>query len=118
MAADFSKVKVGDRVRLAQANGDEATVTVTWVTPHRVQSATNIFYSDEWHTVEVLPRPLPTERGLYLGRRGACDRRNLFEFSGHAWYRLYYSAGIIMGDKEMQAQANELTFLADPRELS
>lgn len=54
------EVSTGDRVRLANTNGDTAEVTVTCVVGDAVITPTNRFLeSDGWTVVEVLPKHLP-----------------------------------------------------------
>jgi len=63
---DISDIKVGDRVRVSNDNGDEATFTVTKVYRIWIQSESNLFEVESWDHIEKLTPPLPTKPGVYL----------------------------------------------------
>ena len=70
---ELKDVEAGDRVRLVNDNGDEATVTAGWARVSGVGSKSgNCFRSlDGWHVAEILPKPviLPTGENAMVAHR-------------------------------------------------
>lgn len=82
MTISFAEVKVGDRVRLTAENGDEATFTVVdlHTNSYGVYAEFN-FYSvhGKWDTLEILPKLLPTEPGLYVRSDADLDNDPIYQ---------------------------------------
>jgi hypothetical protein len=75
---DISDIKVGDRVRVSNKIGDEATFTVTRVVGSMLGTPRNIYQSADWDHIEKMTPPLPTKPGYYIDR---------FPAGSHIWYR-------------------------------
>ena len=67
MTVSFENVRKGDRVRLTVANGDLAEITVLSVAHSAIYDRANrVIRGKDWDTLEILPKPLPTEPGFWL----------------------------------------------------
>lgn len=68
MSVDFSNVKVGDRIKLTRENGDESTITVNNLIRELAEDVkSTAYYGDEWDTLEILEKPLPTNENAMIG---------------------------------------------------
>lgn len=108
MSVDFSKVQVGDRVRLTRENGDESTFTVE--SESVTQDGSLVFdvcdtgyLALEWDSLEILEKPLPTKTGamIHNGRKNST-------------YFILNSSGRWLNDAGKEIDAESIThYLAD-----
>jgi hypothetical protein len=100
MTVDFSAVSIGDRVRLTRENPHAITeFDVTYIMPtsdptflqQKIEGGLFEVYRNDWDTLEILPKPLPSEPGLYVPN----------EYLGSVWSATLYirdNEGIWMSD--------------------
>lgn len=88
---ELKDVEAGDRVRLVNDNGDEATVTATQIWEGfepNLESAYNLFSTnDGWHVAEILPKPviLPTGENAMVARRADTNAYPYVLMDGEWW---------------------------------
>lgn len=120
----MSDVKVGDRVRLENKNGDVAEFKVTLVRSGSLESETNFYpLADGWSLAEILPPALPNEDGIFLpivydGR--AVKYPNIFARTKGVWYNVGNTFSDVprrILDEEIAKYAGRLTRLV-PEEFN
>lgn len=106
----FEDVRVGDRVKLVNENGDTAEVGVVEVGGHLINAGSVTFYDfDDWSVAEILPKPMPNKPGTILRGKYSKDTYvrmekdwTLARDSSQWWSDAIMSSSLRFGDVEVE----------------